>query len=209
MPCVRLVRAMPKRLSQEEVGRRLAWTRDCASCGKPFKWSKNGDKALCCSRICVGKLNGLKRKAAENSVKKHYECEICKKIFLSYYPNRKYCSRKCTGIMLSKTQKGRIGMCGKGKKDANHNEITNALRAVGASVSDLVKVGGGVPDIIAGYRGTWYVIEIKNPNTQYGKKGFSENQLKWKELQKCPVYLVYTIEDALSVIGITVSNDSG
>jgi Holliday junction resolvase len=40
-------------------------------------------------------------------------------------------------------------------------EIVQALRQVGATVVDLAKVGRGCPDILVGFRGKTYLMEIK------------------------------------------------
>ena len=47
------------------------------------------------------------------------------------------------------------------KRDANHSEIVNALRGIGASVLDLADVGNGAPDIAVGLRGETFFLEIK------------------------------------------------
>ena len=49
----------------------------------------------------------------------------------------------------------------KTSRDANHIEIVDKLRAIGATVVDLASVGGGVPDILVGWRGRTYLLEIK------------------------------------------------
>ena len=45
--------------------------------------------------------------------------------------------------------------------DANHVEIVAKLRQVGAVVVDLAKVGGGCPDLLVGFRGKSYLMEVK------------------------------------------------
>ena len=40
-----------------------------------------------------------------------------------------------------------------GKTDANHADIVDALRRVGASVVSLASVGNGVPDLLVGFNG--------------------------------------------------------
>ena len=45
--------------------------------------------------------------------------------------------------------------------DANHIEIVDKLRSIGAVVVDLAAVGKGVPDILVGWRGRTYLFEIK------------------------------------------------
>ena len=49
----------------------------------------------------------------------------------------------------------------KASLDANHVEIVQALRQCGATVVDLAKVGKGCPDILVGFRGKTYLMEIK------------------------------------------------
>ncbi len=45
--------------------------------------------------------------------------------------------------------------------DRNQPEIVAALRAAGATVEYLHAVGGGCPDLLVGYRGANYVLEVK------------------------------------------------
>lgn len=50
----------------------------------------------------------------------------------------------------------------KKRVDKNQADIVNALRAVGASVAVLSAVGRGVPDLLVGFRGVNYLLEVKN-----------------------------------------------
>ena len=92
------------------------------------------------------------------------------------------------------------------KTDLYQQEIIDALRAIGASVQDLSKVGGGCPDILVGYKGGMYagqlynnyLLEIKNPDTK-GK--LSTNQKVWHKNWHGQVAVVRTVEEALKVIG--------
>lgn len=49
----------------------------------------------------------------------------------------------------------------KASLDANHTEIVAKLRHIGATVVDLAKVGKGCPDLLVGWRGKTYLMEIK------------------------------------------------
>ena len=49
----------------------------------------------------------------------------------------------------------------KASLDANHTEIVSQLRHIGATVVDLAKVGKGCPDLLVGWRGKTYLMEIK------------------------------------------------
>ena len=48
------------------------------------------------------------------------------------------------------------------KIDANQTEIVKALRQVGASVQSLASTGKGCPDLLVGFRGVNWLLEIKD-----------------------------------------------
>jgi len=82
------------------------------------------------------------------------------------------------------------------KVDANHSTIIAALRQVGATVQDLAKVGQGCPDILVGFRGRNYLMEIK---MNKGKP--TPAQDAWHLTWQGQVVIVRTADEALHVIG--------
>lgn len=80
------------------------------------------------------------------------------------------------------------------KRDANEAEIIEALTAVGASVVQLSQ--RGVPDLLVGYRGATYLLEVKTKTGDY-----TEDQVKFNETWRGQRALVRTPEDALYTIG--------
>lgn len=82
------------------------------------------------------------------------------------------------------------------KTDTNHREIINALRGVGATVTDLSAVGGGCPDILVGYHGRNYLLELK-----FDRVRMTERQLQWHGAWRGAVAIVLTVDEALTVIG--------
>lgn len=82
------------------------------------------------------------------------------------------------------------------RTDANHTIIVNALRQVGASVQDLANVGKGCPDLIVGYRGNNYLIEVK---MNRGKATLA--QLEWHGAWRGQVAVVRSVDEALRLIG--------
>lgn len=48
------------------------------------------------------------------------------------------------------------------KTDRNQKETVKALLFAGFTVQDLSKVGKGCPDLLVGFRGKNYLIEVKN-----------------------------------------------
>jgi hypothetical protein len=87
------------------------------------------------------------------------------------------------------------------KKDANHNEVVEAFKALGADVLDTSNLGGGVPDLIIGCRNAWHLVDVKNPNTGYGRRGLNKRQKEWALAWKGgPVYLISTVEEAADLV---------
>lgn len=86
------------------------------------------------------------------------------------------------------------------KIDKNQNEIVGALRSVGASVESLAKIPNakGVPDLLVGWHGKNYLMEIKNRDNR-----LTSFQEKWQRVWQGSVFNVRTIEEAFMVIGLT------
>lgn len=84
------------------------------------------------------------------------------------------------------------------RTDANQSRIIAALRAAGATVTVLSKVGSGCPDIIAGWHGHNYFFEIKNL-TGRGNR-LTDAQTKWINRWAGQIAVVYNEQDALAVL---------
>ena len=84
------------------------------------------------------------------------------------------------------------------RRDQNEESIVRMLLEVGASVLEINSPGA--PDILVGYKGRNWLMEVK---TQKGK--VRKNQQDWHEHWRgAPVYVVRSAEDALRVLGFTV-----
>lgn len=93
------------------------------------------------------------------------------------------------------------------KCDANHKDLVNCLRKLGADVLDISTVGCGVPDLVVWCRGNWHLVDIKNPNTGYGKRGLNKNQKQWAAHWKGgPVYMIYSTDDAIALVNGDMEN---
>ncbi|GAG28505.1 unnamed protein product [marine sediment metagenome] len=81
--------------------------------------------------------------------------------------------------------------------DANQTEIVEALRAIGASVFLLHAVGCGCPDLLVGFRGANYLLEIKAD--RYAKLTPAEHRFfdSWNGYAS----IVRTVDEALEEIG--------
>ena len=82
------------------------------------------------------------------------------------------------------------------RTDANQREIVVAMRTMGATVCDLSSVGRGCPDLLVGYRGKNFAIEIK------GAKGsLTPAQIEWHDGWKGQVQVVRSIEEVVDLLG--------
>ena len=85
-------------------------------------------------------------------------------------------------------------MAGK-RVDANQAAIVKALREHGASVELLHEAGRGVPDLLVGYRGRNYLIEVKTDACKLNAR-----QKRWHKEWKGEVWVVRKIIEALAII---------
>lgn len=83
------------------------------------------------------------------------------------------------------------------RKDASQSAIVAALRGAGASVWDI----GRPVDLLVGFRGQTFAVEVKTPGTSYGRK-LNQNQQDFADAWRGgPVLTVSTPEQALRAIG--------
>jgi hypothetical protein len=103
---------------------------------------------------------------------------------------------------MQKTEEEAALMRGKSskndKRDANEAEIVLNLRKVGATVELLSPRRGskGVPDLLVGYRGVNYLLEVKTPEGEV-----SDDQLEWIECWRGQVVEIRSVGGALKAIG--------
>lgn len=83
------------------------------------------------------------------------------------------------------------------KVDVNHAEIVSEFRRLGASVIDLSRVGGGVPDLCIGVAQRTALVEIKKD----AKAKFTPDQLDFMTYWNGqPVFRCETLEHAQYIV---------
>ena len=101
------------------------------------------------------------------------------------------------------------------RTDGNQQAIVSALREAGASVEILAQCGKGVPDLLVGVPSTEFffqgqrvflernnlLLEVKDPSKPKSDQKLTPDQERWHANWKGQVAVVYTVEDALRVIG--------
>lgn len=83
------------------------------------------------------------------------------------------------------------------KKDGNHHEMVAALQKAGIAVLDVSNMGYGFPDLIVARRGLNLLVEIKNPENRYGRRGLNKLQRSWANAWPASVYVLKTIDDVV------------
>ena len=84
--------------------------------------------------------------------------------------------------------------------DENQAAIVDALRKAGCSVFVASKVGGGFPDLVVGYGGQTYLLEVKNPNVPKADRQLTEEQSVFFCFWRGHAEVVLTPEEALQVV---------
>lgn len=89
------------------------------------------------------------------------------------------------------------------RTDANHSEIRSALRSIGCYVIDASNVGAGFPDLVAGWRGKWMLIEVKDGSKPPSKRKLTADQMVLHaeaERVGCEVHVVHSVDEAISAV---------
>lgn len=90
------------------------------------------------------------------------------------------------------------------RTDANHADIRDALRGVGAYVVDTSAVGDGYPDLTVGWRGRWLLVEVKDGKKSPSKRRLTiDQQILHAEAMRvgCEVHVVTNETEALALLG--------
>lgn len=91
--------------------------------------------------------------------------------------------------------------------DDNQAEIVAALRGVGASVELLHRVGGGCPDLLVGYRGRNFLIEVKDGAKPPSARTLTPQQQDWHAGWRGCAEVVIDVPAALAAIGVKDKGD--
>lgn len=86
------------------------------------------------------------------------------------------------------------------KIDDNQKAIVNVLRQIGASVQSLAATGKGCPDLLVGYHGINYLMEIKDGDKVLSKQKLTIDQEHWHTLWRGSVHIVKSVDEALKIL---------
>lgn len=86
------------------------------------------------------------------------------------------------------------------KKDISQDEIVKRLRSCGVSVEPkMARIGQGVPDLLCGYRGHNFLLEVKTGGTPSARK-LTADEVAWHDSWGGQVHVVSDWEEAMKVI---------
>lgn len=66
-----------------------------------------------------------------------------------------------------------------GRRDITHAAIRDGLRKIGAVVYDTADVGNNFPDLVVGWKGQTYLVEVKRPGGKL-RKGQTQAMIAWR-----------------------------
>lgn len=94
------------------------------------------------------------------------------------------------------------------KVDDNQPEIVKFLRKLGASVQPLHTIGKGCPDIVVGFRGQNWLVEIKDGSKAPSQRRLTTDEGKWRAAWVGQYAVVECTDDCLSLLSIDIRPNS-
>lgn len=87
-------------------------------------------------------------------------------------------------------------------KDGNHDALCAVFKQMGCSVAELHGACiAGWPDLVVGLLNINHLVELKNPDTRYGRAGFNPNQQAFnRDWRGKPVVAVSTIDEVIALV---------
>lgn len=88
------------------------------------------------------------------------------------------------------------------KKDANHDDLVSVFERLGCTVAQMHACGvPGYPDITVGCMGRTWLVELKSPDSAYGRSGLNDNQSAFaKNWRGGRVYLASSHDDVIALV---------
>lgn len=87
------------------------------------------------------------------------------------------------------------------RADANQSELVKQLRKIpGVSVAVTHRVGDGFSDLVVGYKGNNFLIEVKDPSQPPSKRKLTPDEQEFHSEWKGQIATAETITDILNLI---------
>ena len=90
------------------------------------------------------------------------------------------------------------------KVDANQPEIVKALRTIpGCKVESIAAMGKGLPDLLIGWMGDNYLIELKDGDKPPSKRKLTPDEKRFHSKWTGQVAVCNDLAEVLAVLGIS------
>ncbi len=87
------------------------------------------------------------------------------------------------------------------RTDTNQSEIVTALKSLpGLRVQSLAAIGAGCPDLLVGYRGRTFLLEVKDGAKVPSARLLTRAEIEWHMAWTGQVAVVETVEQALEIV---------
>jgi hypothetical protein len=87
-----------------------------------------------------------------------------------------------------------------GKKDANHNQISDVFTKHGLFVADTSAMGNGFPDMVISLGGITVMVEVKDGAKHPSQRRLTPDEQKFHSTWKGWIVIIESEDDALSLI---------
>ncbi len=84
--------------------------------------------------------------------------------------------------------------------DANQPAIVRALRELGATVLHLHAVGHGCPDLLVGWKGSNFLLEVKDPTKKPSQRQLTEDEKAIHLAWQGQIAVVETAGEAIKLL---------
>lgn len=84
--------------------------------------------------------------------------------------------------------------------DANQSQLVQAARRLGASVQPLHRVGQGCPDLLIGFRGLNFVIEVKDGDKIPSQRRLTPDEQRWHDGWCGQVCVVESVDQLIRLL---------
>jgi hypothetical protein len=86
------------------------------------------------------------------------------------------------------------------KVDDNQAAVVAALRKIGCSVQSLAAVGSGCVDLLVGFAGDEWLIEVKDGSKPPSARKLTPDEATWHSQWQGRVYIVESAEQAIAIV---------
>lgn len=91
-------------------------------------------------------------------------------------------------------------MRNRARLDDNQGRIVKQLRLIGVSVQSMASIGKGCPDLLLGFKGKNYLVELKDGAKFESQKRLTPDEQQWFDKWRGQVIKCENIDEILKLI---------